>query len=538
MLLLALRGRTPDAVHHQVSFPSDYDAEFDSLFGGRRHPARPVPDPAISICNPQDPLMRPRGHEAWSVLVNAPPHGRGSGTTVDWDAPGFAEQYADAVLASLRQRGVDLADRILWRRIITPADLERDTLSPGGSIYGAASHGRASALRRPANRSAVPGLFLVGGTSHPGGGLPLVGMSAEIVSDLIGRAWACVLGRPRQCAGSSPTHPASLPRSESARRRRVVARRTSSVATTRSWSPTRSRVCRSGTRPSPSRTTRDTTAPRGRLRSLMYRPDSREPAGISKPSRAAVIRSSGAASTSSSLGETPLATPSRRAAQGSTGACARVRMTTRISVASNTVADPATPAPSGIAAKTMGTAPRNPAIAVKATHGPGNRNGNSVSAAKRPAQHDERDTRHQRHPERRHRPAGLGQQPQHHEQADLRGPGQALGEADHGAAVRQPLGVAHQDAGDVGGQEAGRVQDIRQAVGADQQRHHRDRVEADGGQRQPRDEPASREADRQADRQPADQLQQDDQRDLPAARSCMRRSRRTGRPPARRRGHR
>ena len=188
VLLLALHGRTPGGVHHQVLFPPDYDAEFDSLFGRRRHPARPVREPAVAICNPPDPLMRPDGHEAWTVLVNAPPHGRGSGTAVDWDAPGLAEQYADGVLAVMRHRGADVSDRVLWRRTITPADLERGTLAPGGSIYGAASHGRASALRRPANRSAVPGLFLVGGTAHPGGGLPLVGMSAEIVADLIGRA--------------------------------------------------------------------------------------------------------------------------------------------------------------------------------------------------------------------------------------------------------------------------------------------------------------------------------------------------------------
>ena len=41
---------------------------------------------------------------------------------------------------------------------------------------------------RPANRSPVPGLFLVGGSAYPGGGLPLVGLSAAIVADLIGPA--------------------------------------------------------------------------------------------------------------------------------------------------------------------------------------------------------------------------------------------------------------------------------------------------------------------------------------------------------------
>jgi phytoene dehydrogenase-like protein len=79
-------------------------------------------------------------------------------------------------------------DRLLWRVVRTPADLERATRSPGGSIYGTSSNGARAAFLRPANRSPVPGLFLVGGSAHPGGGLPLVGLSAAIVAELIGPA--------------------------------------------------------------------------------------------------------------------------------------------------------------------------------------------------------------------------------------------------------------------------------------------------------------------------------------------------------------
>jgi phytoene dehydrogenase-like protein len=83
---------------------------------------------------------------------------------------------------------VDVRERLLWREVRTPADLERGTRSPGGSIYGTSSNGARAAFLRPANRSPVPGLFLVGGSSHPGGGLPLVGLSAAIVADLVGAA--------------------------------------------------------------------------------------------------------------------------------------------------------------------------------------------------------------------------------------------------------------------------------------------------------------------------------------------------------------
>jgi phytoene desaturase len=194
VLLLALRGRTPHMAHHTVLFPADYDDEFDSLFGrGRRREARPVPDPAVYVCSPDDPAMRPEGHESWFVLVNAARQRDPAGPdrqpgTLDWTAPGVAEAYADRVLAVMAERGYDVRDRLLWRVVRTPADLARETRAPGGAIYGTSSNGQRAAFLRPANRSPVPGLLLVGGSSHPGGGLPLVGMSATIVADMVGPA--------------------------------------------------------------------------------------------------------------------------------------------------------------------------------------------------------------------------------------------------------------------------------------------------------------------------------------------------------------
>jgi phytoene desaturase len=176
VMLLAVRGRTAGIRHHNVWFPADYDAEFDGLFS--QSPV-PLPDPAIYACVPDDPLMRPDGHEAWFVLINAP-------AGLSWD--GVAEGYADHLVDVLAKRGVDLRDRLLWRVLRTPDDLAQATLSPGGSIYGMSSNGRMSTALRPSNRSPVPGLFLVGGSAHPGGGLPLVGMGAEIVAEEIGRA--------------------------------------------------------------------------------------------------------------------------------------------------------------------------------------------------------------------------------------------------------------------------------------------------------------------------------------------------------------
>ena len=189
VLLLALRGRTEGLRHHTVLFPADYDDEFDSVFGTGRHrgACRPAPDPTVYVSAPDDPQLRPDDeHESWFVLVDAPRHRPGEPARgVDWHAGGLAEAYADRVLDVMAERGLDVRDRVLWRVVRTPADLEYDTRSVGGSIYGSSSNGARSAFIRPSNVSNIENLYLVGGSAHPGGGIPLVGMSARIVADLV-----------------------------------------------------------------------------------------------------------------------------------------------------------------------------------------------------------------------------------------------------------------------------------------------------------------------------------------------------------------
>jgi phytoene desaturase len=176
VLLLGLRGRTPGLAHHTVLFPADYDAEFDAVFGGW-----PAEDPTIYVSAPADPGIAPEGDESWFVLVNAARQG-----PVDWDDE--APQYADQIVDLLARRGLDVRERIVVREVRSPAYLERATGSPGGSIYGSSSNGAMAAFLRPANASGVKGLFLVGGSAHPGGGLPLVTLSAKIVAGLVGPA--------------------------------------------------------------------------------------------------------------------------------------------------------------------------------------------------------------------------------------------------------------------------------------------------------------------------------------------------------------
>ncbi|MDG4765206.1 phytoene desaturase family protein [Solwaraspora sp. WMMD406] len=184
VLLLGVRGHTPELAHHTVFFPRDYDAEFDAVFGaaGRGRPARPAADPTVFVTVADDPAARPDGHEAWFVLVNAARQDLSLGG-VDWRRAGLADAYADQVLRVLAERGVDVRDRVVFREVRTPADLDAATGAPGGAIYGTAG-----GLLRPANRGPAAGLFLVGGSVHPGGGLPMVTLSAQIVADRIGPA--------------------------------------------------------------------------------------------------------------------------------------------------------------------------------------------------------------------------------------------------------------------------------------------------------------------------------------------------------------
>jgi len=78
-----------------------------------------------------------------------------------------------------------------WRRLaaveaITPEDIAERYRARGGAIYGTSSSGRRAAFLRPGNRGPRRGLYLVGGSSHPGGGLPLVARSGAIVARMVG----------------------------------------------------------------------------------------------------------------------------------------------------------------------------------------------------------------------------------------------------------------------------------------------------------------------------------------------------------------
>lgn len=170
---LALRGARPaDTAHRTIvhGLPAPHDG------------APGTPAPTVLVLRPDDAALRPDdAHEAVTLTVTVPPHGAG----VDWTAPGYAAAFADRVVAAAGSAIPDLPGREVWRAVRTPADTERETGAPGGAVPSPVLAGDRGAHLRPPNRGPLRGLYLVGGSAHPGGGLPHTGMSGAIVADLI-----------------------------------------------------------------------------------------------------------------------------------------------------------------------------------------------------------------------------------------------------------------------------------------------------------------------------------------------------------------
>ena len=176
LVLAALRGRTAGLAHHNVIFSADYRAEFTDIFGRHQPPA----DPTIYLGCPaaDDPASAPPGQESLTLLANVP-----AGSPGNWGRS--AAGYRELLLGKLDAAGLGVRDRVLFTETLTPADFESRYDGWLGSIYGTSHNGRLAPFRRPGNRGPLAGLYLVGGSVHPGGGLPLVVIGSRIVADLV-----------------------------------------------------------------------------------------------------------------------------------------------------------------------------------------------------------------------------------------------------------------------------------------------------------------------------------------------------------------
>lgn len=171
VLCAAVRGRTEGIAHHNVFFSLHDRQEYRYLEAGQM----PI-DQTISatISAVTDAGQAPPGCENWRVTVATPP------------ATGLDRKLMTAgVLNRLAERGVDLRDRIEFTRTLLPADFDARYRAVDGAIHGTSSNGKSAAFSRPSNVGPVDGLYLVGGSANPGGGLPGAVASARIVADLV-----------------------------------------------------------------------------------------------------------------------------------------------------------------------------------------------------------------------------------------------------------------------------------------------------------------------------------------------------------------
>ena len=157
-----------DLAHHNVFFADDPMSEFTDLAAGR------IPtDPTLYLCAED----RSAGHtadalERFEIISNAP--------ASDIERPDEElSQWHQMIMQRMADMGVTFTPTPSLRTITTPqqfATLFPETL---GALYGQTPHGMTAALKRPTAKTPVTGLYLAGGGTHPGAGVPMATLSAR-----------------------------------------------------------------------------------------------------------------------------------------------------------------------------------------------------------------------------------------------------------------------------------------------------------------------------------------------------------------------
>jgi 1-hydroxycarotenoid 3,4-desaturase len=149
--------------------------------------------PTVYVCAQDRGATVPTGPERLLVLANAPAVG-------DQNQPALSDLEAlqERTFAHLQRLGLHITSAAPAVRT-GPADWERLFPASGGALYGAANHTFSASLQRPGAETSVPGLFLAGGTAHPGAGLPMAALSGRLAAQAI----VARHGRPRSLLGAA-----------------------------------------------------------------------------------------------------------------------------------------------------------------------------------------------------------------------------------------------------------------------------------------------------------------------------------------------
>ena len=163
---------------HNILFSDNYKEEFDSIF--EKKEIHKDPTIYINITSKEILGDAPLNCENWFVMINAP-----NNSGQDWES--ITNELRKNVINKInRVLKTDIKQYIEKEKIYTPINLENNTQSYLGSLYGSSSNNKMSAfLRHPNFSNDILNLYFCGGSVHPGGGIPLCLLSAKIVSNLI-----------------------------------------------------------------------------------------------------------------------------------------------------------------------------------------------------------------------------------------------------------------------------------------------------------------------------------------------------------------
>jgi phytoene desaturase len=184
VILLGVNKKYSHLKHHNIFFSDNYKDEFDELFKRKKASDNPTIYIAnTSVHSPED--VPDESKSNLFILVNTPYLNKNEG---EWDSKRVTE-YGDLIIDLLERFGLsDLKNSIEERHHISPKDFYLKYMSNKGSIYGTSSNGKMAAFARPKNKSIYfDNLYLTGGSTHPGGGIPLAVLSAKHAHTLFNR---------------------------------------------------------------------------------------------------------------------------------------------------------------------------------------------------------------------------------------------------------------------------------------------------------------------------------------------------------------